>query len=127
MADWLARLVPRSRHRKLSHADADRSFPTSRLIEQTDVMAKSKAPTEADLVFNRVSIAAARSRKLLQSWSRPGNTEEAATTQTAEELEEEEAEVFKPDSESYSSLSLCKLSTSLTMAGPVQVMMARLP
>ncbi len=67
-------------------------------------MAKSSAPTEADLVFNRVSIAAARSRKLLESWSRPGMKEDTATAQTAEKLEEEDAEVFKPDSESCSNL-----------------------
>ena len=65
-------------------------------------MAKSSVPTEADLVFSRVSIAAARSRKLLESWSRLGDTERSATAQIPEELEDEDAEVFKPDSESYS-------------------------
>jgi len=62
-------------------------------------MARTTTPTEADLVFNRSSIFAARSQRLLQALLGSQFPQDADNTKTTEQLEEEEAEVFKPESD----------------------------
>lgn len=64
-------------------------------------MARTTAPTEADLLFNRSAIASAKSERILQALLGPRKAEDTAATKTVEEEEEEEAELFKPESESY--------------------------
>lgn len=59
-------------------------------------MAPTKEPTEADIIFNRASVALARSQRLIASWLPPKTAEEIANTKSEEDLEREEKELFAP-------------------------------
>lgn len=60
------------------------------------LMANSKQNTasEAEVIFNRASLALAKSQRLIESWLPPKTPEEIANTKTEEELEAEEREIF---------------------------------
>lgn len=53
-------------------------------------------PSEADIIFNRASVALAKSQRLIASWLPPKTPEELANTKSEEELENEEKEIFTP-------------------------------
>lgn len=53
-------------------------------------------PSEADIIFNRASVALAKSQRLVASWLPPKTTEELANTKSEEELENEESAIFTP-------------------------------
>ena len=59
-------------------------------------MANNKAPSEADVIFNRANVALARSQRLIQSWLPPKTAEEVASTKTDQEVQIEDDELFKP-------------------------------
>lgn len=52
--------------------------------------------SEADIIFNRASVALARSQRLIASWLPPS---ELANAKSEEEVEKEEQEIFKPEPE----------------------------
>ena len=54
-------------------------------------MPKSSEPSEADIIFNRASLALAKSQRLIESWLPPKS---AADIKTEEQLEAEEREIF---------------------------------
>jgi hypothetical protein len=58
-------------------------------------------PSEADVIFNRASVALAKSQRLIASWLPPKTPEELASTKTEEELEREEKAIFAPVPELY--------------------------
>jgi hypothetical protein len=58
-------------------------------------MARTTGPTQADILLNENSILAARSRRILQSLLGP--PKDGAQAKTDEELEDEDAEAFKPE------------------------------
>ena len=58
-------------------------------------MAKTVGPTQADILFNETAVLAARSRRILQSLLGPPTN--GSTAKTEEELDEEDAEIFKPE------------------------------
>lgn len=53
-------------------------------------------PSETDIIFNRASVALAKSQRLIASWLPPKTPEELANTKSEEELENEEKEIFTP-------------------------------
>ncbi|OCL13985.1 hypothetical protein AOQ84DRAFT_270621, partial [Glonium stellatum] len=53
-------------------------------------------PSEADIIFNRASVALAKSQRLIASWLPPKTHEELANTKSEEELEKEEKDIFTP-------------------------------
>ena len=53
-------------------------------------------PSEADIIFNRASVALAKSQRLIASWLPPKTPEELANIKSEEELENEEKEIFTP-------------------------------
>ena len=53
-------------------------------------------PSEADIIFNRASVALAKSQRLIASWLPPKTPEELANTKSEKELENEEKEIFTP-------------------------------
>lgn len=55
--------------------------------------------SEADIIFNRASVALARSQRLIASWLPPQNPSELANAKSREEVEREEQEIFKPEPE----------------------------
>ena len=57
--------------------------------------------SEADIVFNRASLALAKSQRLIASWLPPKPPQETAARKTEEELEKKESELFSPAPESY--------------------------
>ncbi|KAF2396262.1 hypothetical protein EJ06DRAFT_250665 [Trichodelitschia bisporula] len=57
-------------------------------------MPPAKGPSEADIVFNRASVALASSQRLIASWLPPAT--DTGPTKTEEELAKEEEEMFKP-------------------------------
>ncbi|OCK82217.1 hypothetical protein K432DRAFT_230686 [Lepidopterella palustris CBS 459.81] len=54
------------------------------------------APSEADIIFNRASVALAKSQRLIASWLPPKTAEELANAKSEEEIEREEKEIFTP-------------------------------
>jgi hypothetical protein len=58
-------------------------------------MAKTTGPTPAEILWNQNSILAARSQRILQSLL-GHDAKEATETKAKGELEDEDAEVFKP-------------------------------
>ena len=52
--------------------------------------------SEADLIFARANVALAKSQRLIASWLPPRTEEELRNAKTAEEIEREEEEIFKP-------------------------------
>ncbi|KAI9875421.1 MAG: hypothetical protein M1830_008482 [Pleopsidium flavum] len=52
--------------------------------------------TEADIIFNKASVALARSQRLIASWLPPRTAEELGNTKSEEEIEREEQEMFTP-------------------------------
>lgn len=58
-------------------------------------MGVSKDFSEADIIFNRASLALAKSQRLIASWL-PPRPDEAAATKTEEELNIEESKIFLP-------------------------------
>jgi hypothetical protein len=58
-------------------------------------MAKTTGPTQADILWNENAILAARSQRILQSLLGPPPN--GAQAKTGEELDEEDAEAFKPE------------------------------
>ena len=67
-------------------------------------MSTSKDVAEGAIVFNRASLALAKSQRLIASWLPPKISEEAIETRTEEELDREESEAFLPVPELYGSL-----------------------
>jgi Protein of unknown function (DUF3245) len=61
-------------------------------------MRPSKEISESDIVFNRASLALAKSQRLIASWL-PPRTPTDVDAETEEELEKQESEVFSPVSE----------------------------
>jgi hypothetical protein len=59
-------------------------------------MPPTKEPSEADIVFNRASVALAKQQRLIASWLPPRTAEEASNAKSAKELELEEQEMFAP-------------------------------
>lgn len=57
--------------------------------------------TEADIIFNKASVALARSQRLIASWLPPRTAEELANAKSEEEIEREEQEMFSPVPELY--------------------------
>lgn len=58
-------------------------------------------PSEADIIFNRASVALAKSQRLIASWLPPPTASELAKAKTEEEIEKEEQEMFTPIPELY--------------------------
>jgi len=76
------------------------------LRNQIDFPAMDKKGSEADVIFNRASVALAKSQRLIASWLPPKSEEERRNEKTEEEKEREEQEIFTPVPELYVSLSL---------------------
>jgi Protein of unknown function (DUF3245) len=66
-------------------------------------MGASRHLSESDIVFNRASLALAKSERLIASWLPPKAPQEATGAKTEEELENEESEAFLPMPELYAS------------------------
>jgi hypothetical protein len=60
-----------------------------------------KKGSEADVIFNRASVALAKSQRLIASWLPPKSAEERAKEKSEEELDREEKEIFTPVPELY--------------------------
>lgn len=58
-------------------------------------MSPSKDLSEADVVFNRASLALAKSQRLIASWL-PPKLHDSTLVKTQEELDKEELDVFSP-------------------------------
>jgi Protein of unknown function (DUF3245) len=65
-----------------------------------------RGSAEADVIFNRASLALAKSQRLIASWLPPKTTREAVASKTEEELDKEESEIFSPVPELYDTHSL---------------------
>ena len=59
-------------------------------------MPPNKGPSEADIVFNRASVALAKNQRLIASWLPPRTAAELSSAKTVEEFEREEEEMFAP-------------------------------
>ena len=57
--------------------------------------------TEADIIFNRASLALAKSQRLVASWLPAKTPHEAAAPKTEEELDQEDSDAFSSLPESY--------------------------
>ena len=57
--------------------------------------------SEADIIFNRASVALAKSQRLIASWLPPPTSSELANAKSEEEIEREEQEIFTPVPELY--------------------------
>lgn len=57
--------------------------------------------SEADIIFNRASVALARSQRLIASWLPPQSPSELANAKSEQAIEMEEQEIFKPEPELY--------------------------
>jgi hypothetical protein len=66
-------------------------------------MGACRHSSESDIVFNRASLALAKSQRLIASWLPPKAPQEATGAKTEEELEKEESEAFLPIPELYAS------------------------
>ncbi len=51
---------------------------------------------EADIIFNRASVALAKSQRLIASWLPPPTASELAAAKSAEQVERDEQEMFTP-------------------------------
>ena len=60
-----------------------------------------KKGSEADVIFNRASVALAKSQRLIASWLPPRSEEERMNEKTEEQLEQEERDIFAPVPELY--------------------------
>lgn len=84
-----------------------RAVPTSvhnaalgkNIVVQQPVITMPAQTSEADLIFNRASVALARSQRLIASWLPPQSSSELANAKSEEEVEREEQEIFKPEPE----------------------------
>jgi Protein of unknown function (DUF3245) len=63
-------------------------------------MSVSKDFSEADVIFNRASLALAKSQHLIASWL-PPQPQETAAAKSEEDLDKEEADIFSPVPELY--------------------------
>jgi Protein of unknown function (DUF3245) len=63
-------------------------------------MGVSRDVSEADIIFNRASLALAKSQRLIASWL-PPQPQAAATAKSDEDLDKEEADIFSPVPELY--------------------------
>ena len=60
-------------------------------------------PSEADVIFNRASLALAKSQKLIASWLPPrSELEQSSAAKNSEAFDKEDAEIFSSAPESYS-------------------------
>lgn len=59
-------------------------------------MPKPKEPSEAEIIFNRASLALAKHKQLVASWLPPLSPTELANQKSQAELEKEEEEMFAP-------------------------------
>ncbi|KAJ9649623.1 hypothetical protein H2199_000401 [Coniosporium tulheliwenetii] len=59
-------------------------------------MPAASTPSDGDVIFNRASVALARSQRLVASWLSPRTAEESAQAKSEQELEKEDQETFKP-------------------------------
>lgn len=64
-------------------------------------MGASEDCSEAEVIFNRASLALAKSQRLIASWLPPKSQVAAAAAKTEEELDREESEIFSPVPERY--------------------------
>jgi Protein of unknown function (DUF3245) len=71
------------------------------LFELNLAMTMSQDISDGAIIFNRASLALAKSQRLIASWLPPKAPEEAITTKTEEELDREESEAFLPVPELY--------------------------
>ncbi|MCJ1469998.1 hypothetical protein MMC07_008643 [Pseudocyphellaria aurata] len=71
-------------------------------------------PSEADIIFNRASVALARSQRLVASWLPPPTASDLANAKSEEELEREEQEMFTPVPE------LLGLGASISKEGEIK-------
>jgi Protein of unknown function (DUF3245) len=60
------------------------------------MVAKSKEPSEADIISNRINVRHADKLRLIASWLPAPTSEELSSAKTQEELEHEEREMFAP-------------------------------
>jgi hypothetical protein len=60
------------------------------------MVAKSKEPSEADIISNRINVRHADKLRLIASWLPAPTPEELSSAKTLEELEHEEKEMFAP-------------------------------
>lgn len=58
-------------------------------------------PSDADIIFNRASVALAKSQRLIASWLPPPTPSELANAKSEEEIEREEQDIFTPIPELY--------------------------
>jgi Protein of unknown function (DUF3245) len=63
-------------------------------------MSVSKDFSETDIIFNRASLALAKSQRLIASWL-PPQSREGAAAKTEEELDKEECDIFSSVPELY--------------------------
>jgi hypothetical protein len=63
-------------------------------------MGASGEPSEADIIFNRASLALAKSQRLIASWL-PPKPQQGATSKTEEELAAEDDQLFASTPELY--------------------------
>ena len=54
------------------------------------------APSEADLIFTRATLALAKSHRLISTWLPPLSASDLSSAKTEEEIEREEREMFAP-------------------------------
>lgn len=65
-------------------------------LELDNAMGISKDLSDADIIFNRASLALAKSQRLIASWLPPKTPHDAFNANSEEDLDKEESEVFKP-------------------------------
>ncbi len=74
---------------------------------------KPSLPSEADIIFNRASVALSKSQRLIASWLPPPTPSELANAKPEEEIEREDQEIFTPVPELY--VVLCPAASSKTI------------
>jgi len=72
------------------------SYHNPTTIGMPPATSKSTEPSEADIIFNRASVALARSQRLISSWLPASTSSRPTNGKTEEELAQEEAELFTP-------------------------------
>ena len=60
------------------------------------MVAKSKEPSEADIISNRINVRHADKLRLIASWLPAPTAEELSSSKSQEELEQEEKDMFTP-------------------------------
>lgn len=78
-------------------------------------MPAASTPSDGDVIFNRASVALARSQRLVASWLSPRTAEESAQAKSEQELEKEDQETFKPVPELYASCLSSSISYMLSL------------